>query len=163
MAQIKSRAALAVVIIALVGSLSACGGNPIKNAVDDAVGNAVDKGTEKVIEEAAGGDADVDLGLDGNGAKLPDDFPDDIPLPDAKLTATVSQQEGWFLAFEPVDISAVESLVAEYKSSWETQAEADYGEWKTWSFTNGTQSAIISAIDDGEGWTISLTAVPITP
>ena|GEM_PF-1562546 len=158
----KNRAALVALVLFAVGSVSACGGNPIKNAVDDAVGNAVDKGAEKAIEQAAGGDADVDIDFDGDGASLPDDFPGDVPRPDVKLTAVVKQEDGWFLAYAPTDFATVEALIAEYGSGWETQSETDYGEWKTWAFTNEAYFASVSAVDDGEGWAISLTAVAVT-
>ncbi len=161
MANVKTQVALVALVIAMTGSLAACG-NPIKDAVDDAVGNAVENGVEKVVENAGGDGSDIDLDLNGDGANLPDGFPGDIPRPDAKLTAAVTQEDGWFLAFAPVDFSEVEALVAEYGSGWETQSETDYGEWKTWAFTNDAYFASVSAIDDGEGWAISLTAVGVT-
>ncbi len=75
-------------------AVSGCG------ALED---KAAEKITEKAIEGAAGGDADVDLGddgltvtdKDGNkasfGTHLPDDFPvDDVPLLEGKVVTAAS-------------------------------------------------------------------------
>jgi len=161
MITMKKRAALVALVLTAVGSLSACGGNPIKNAVDDAVGNAVDQGTEKVIEQAAGGDADIDIDLDGDGASLPGSFPDSIPRPDGKLIMAVAADDGWQLAYQPADASAVESIVAEF-GSWTMQAETDYGEWKSWQFVNDDYLVLLSAIQDDDGWSISMIVATVT-
>ena len=162
MITMKNRAALVALVLFAVGSVSACGGNPIKNAVDDAVGNAVDKGAEKVIEQAAGDDADIDIDINGDGASLPDTFPDSIPRPDGKLVLASAQQDGWQLAYEPQDASVVESLISEYGSGWTSQAETDYGELKSWQFVNDDYLVIISAIQDDDLWTISLLVAAVT-
>jgi len=162
MTTMKTRAALVALVMIAAGSVSACGSNPIKDAVDNAVGNAVENGVEKAVGAAAGEGTDIDLDMDGSGASLPDSFPDDIPRPDGNLTMAVSQEDGWMLAFAPSDFSAVEALVAEYGSGWTKQSETDYGEWKTWAFQNDDYLAMINAIDDGEGWTTSMTVVPVT-
>ena len=157
MANVKTQVALVALVIAMTGSLAACG-NPIKDAVDNAVGNVVENGVEKVVENAAGEGSDIDLDLNGDGANLPDSFPDDIPRPDGKLTAAVSVGGGWQLAYAPADASDVEALVAEYESGWTLKSETDYGESKTWSFQNDDYLVIFSAIGDDDGWTISLVA-----
>ena len=160
MANVKHQVAIVALVIALTGSLAACG-NPVKDAVDKAVGNAVDNGVEKVIENAAGEDVDLDINVSGDGAKLPDSFPDAIPRPDGKLILASAQQDGWQLAYEPQSASVVESLIAEY-GSWTTQAESDYGELKSWQFVNDDYLVIISAIQDDDQWTISLLVAAVT-
>ncbi len=158
----KTRVALVALVMIAAGAVSACGSNPVKDAVDGAVGNAVENGVEQAVGAAAGDGTDIDLDFDGGGASLPDNFPDDIPRPDGKLTAAVSSADGWTLAFAPTDASNVEALVGEFGSGWTLQSETDYGEWKTWAFQNDDHLAMINAIDDGEGWTISMTVVPVT-
>jgi hypothetical protein len=159
---VKTRAALAALVMIAAGSTSACGSNPIKNAIDDAVGNAVGNGVEQVIENAAGEDVDINFDTDGSGASLPDSFPNDIPRPDGNLTMAVATGDGWSLAYAPADYSTVEALVADYGSGWEMQSETDYGEMKIWAFTNDSYFVSVSAIDDGEGWTIGVIAAGVT-
>lgn len=71
-----------------------------------------DQGIEKVVGNAAGDDANIDLDLNGDGAILPDGFSDGIPRPDDRLTIAVSSAEGWSLAYAAGDLSAVEGFLA---------------------------------------------------
>ncbi len=160
MTTMKTRAALVALVMIAVGSVSACGSNPIKNAVDDAVGNAVENGVENAVGAAAGEDVDIDM--DGSGASLPDSFPADIPRPDVTLTGAFASGESWTLAYAPTDASTVEALVAEYGSGWTVQSESDFGELKSWAFTSDAYFVTVGAIQNDDEWTISISAVAVT-
>jgi hypothetical protein len=88
-------------------TLTACGGG--------------EKALENAIEDATGGEADVDLDGDGSvsistpdgeynsggAAALPDDFPSEIPLPegDVELVATYKEANGWFLTYSAPSVT----------------------------------------------------------
>lgn len=89
-----------VALTALV--LAGCGA-----AADRLTEEAVEKGAEKLAEQGGAGDVDVELddegvsveGEDGSftgGTTLPDDWPEDLPLPeqDHEITSAISQSDG---------------------------------------------------------------------
>lgn len=166
MTNLKSRAALAALAMIAAGLLSACGGNPIKNAVDDAVGNAVENGVEGAIENAAGDGVDIDVNVDGSAVDLPDDFPSGIPLPDgATLTSTYSvPDEGWNLAYSMTSSGPADDLVAAYKadSSWTSSYESVSAEMSSWIFDNGTYQVVFLSIGESDEYIMSLTVSALT-
>ena len=162
MTNVKSRAALAAFAMIAAGLLSACGGNPIKNAVDNAVGNAVEGGVENAIENAAGDDVDININVDGSEVGLPSNFPSGIPLPDgAKLVSTFGTPEGWNLAYVVTDTGPANGLVEKYKSdsSWTLGQESVSEGFGMWTFTGTSYGVVILASGDGTadaGITISV-------
>lgn len=165
MANVKHQVAIVALVIALTGSLAACG-NPVKDAVDKAVGNAVDNGVEKVIENAAGEDVDINVNTDGSAVDLPGDFPSGIPLPDgAKLTSTLSSPDsGWNLSYSMTDFAPADGLAEAYKadSSWETSYESISEGLKSWMFVNGSYQVVFLAVGDAGEYVMTMTVSPIS-
>lgn len=79
-----------------------------------ACGGSDENSIEQAIEEASGGNADVEIGEDGNievstsdgsysvgeSADVPDNFPSEVPLPDGlNLTGAFSDDSGWYLNY----------------------------------------------------------------
>ncbi len=166
MTHLKSRAALAALAMIAAGLLSACGGNPIKNAVDDAVGNAVENGVENAIENAAGEGVDINVNPDGGSVNLPDDFPSGIPLPEgAILNGTYSDPgSGWNLTYSMTSSGPADDLVAKYKadSSWTNTYESVSAEMSSWLFDNGTHQVVFLSIGDADEYVMSLTVTVLS-
>ena len=165
MANLKSRAALAALAMIAAGLLSACGGNPIKNAVDNAVENAVEGGVEKAMEDAVGDDVNIDVNTDGSSVDLPSDFPSGIILPDgAILNSTYSDPgSGWNLAYSMTSSGPADDLVAAYKadSSWNNSYESVSAEMSSWIFDNGTHQVVFLSIGDADEYIMSLTVTAL--
>jgi hypothetical protein len=123
---------------------------------------ATERATEEATEEALGGDAQVDVDDDGNvqiesedgsasygTGELPDDWPDDIPMPDdTEITAAISSDG-------TSNISGTSSLSPE-----EVDAHfADLG-WESTSESNaelGGTTSYYRTLEDG-GRELSVTA-----
>ncbi len=164
MTNLKSRAALAVLAMIAAGSLAACGGNPIKKAVNNAVENAVEGGVEKAMENAAGGDVDINVNTDGSAVSLPANFPSGIPLPDGgKLISTFGTEDGWNLAYLVTDTGPANGLVDKYKSdsSWTLGQESVSDGFSMWTFTGASYGVVILASGDGtEDAGITMSVIP---
>ena len=166
MTNLKSRAALAALALIAAGLLSACGGNPIKNAVDDAVGNAVENGVEGAIENAAGDDVDINVNVDGSAVDLPSSFPSGIPLADGgTLVSTLATDEGWNLTYSAKNGDPADGLVAKFKadSSWEMTTESVSTGFSSWMFSNAAYSVVLLSYGEGEEYGLTLTVTPVTP
>lgn len=133
------RAALVLLVTApLALGLSSCG---------KAVEKVSEKAAEKSIEKASGGDAKVDLGKDevniktkdgtmSYGAKLPENWPSDIPLPkDFEIVGGSDLSEGSDVMMSvggTTSMSAddVVSFYADKMSGWEKEGELNMGDAK---------------------------------
>ncbi|WP_061960920.1 hypothetical protein [Demequina flava] len=82
-------------------TLSAC-----SNPLEDATNGLIEGAAEKALEAGSGGDADIDLNLDGDGADLPDGWPDGLPVPDGTIQQS-SNIEGTLTISMLVEDSAV--------------------------------------------------------
>ena len=96
---LRSRIAITAVAVGLGVSTVGCG---------KAAEKIAEKATEKAIESEAGGDANVDIGKDGqvkietedgslsiNSGEVPDSWPEDIPLPDdLDVASSMSTPDG---------------------------------------------------------------------
>ena len=112
------RAAAVVVGLSTAFSLSGCGAikDAVSDKVDDAVAQATEDAKDAVEDALVTGDANVDLGLDGE-ASLPDNFPSELPQPDGKLTQTLSDDASWTLAYSIDSIDQAIELIDWYKSA----------------------------------------------
>lgn len=126
------RGGVAVIGVSLIFAVSACG------KVSD---KAAEKLTEKAIEQSAGGDVDINSedgsvkvktedGSYSYGEGVPEDWPDDVPLPDEfKVTggASVDSPEGGTsLTVTGTTSKSVTEVVDFYKdklSGWEKTGE----------------------------------------
>ncbi|WP_062071721.1 hypothetical protein [Demequina sediminicola] len=90
--------------VAFAATLTAC-----SNPIEDIANNAVEQAAEEAI---GGGEADVDLNLDGAGANLPDGWPDDITLPDGTIDVSTTTGDGMMVSMSVADIASWEELNA---------------------------------------------------
>ncbi len=158
------RAALAALTVTAALALSACGSNPIADAVNGAVDNAVEgaveAGVEKAVEANTGTDVDINVG--GN-ASLPADFPSDVPTPNGgSIFSSIKVDEGWNVNYgwEGVDAgnAAVSDLVATLQAEgWTETSVSDMGEFKSWLYENDTYSVVITHLIDTSNDTVSMT------
>ncbi|MFV0286153.1 MAG: hypothetical protein ACK5IM_07160 [Demequina sp.] len=61
----------------------------------DAVGTFARDSAQQAVEDATGGDISLNF---GDGATLPADWPDSIPVPEGELAAAAVTGEGWTIA-----------------------------------------------------------------
>ena len=156
------RLALTGALLALPG-LTACGGDDIASGL-----------AERAVEEAGGGDVDVEVGDDGesfsitdgegntvaSGQGLPDGFPDQVPLIEEEILSGVSaggaSGEGWavtMLTDRPAAevLEEATGLLEGAGFSSEGQGSMSMGELQTVQLTDGTWQVSLSVIDaDGE-------------
>ncbi|WP_440711218.1 hypothetical protein [Herbiconiux sp. YIM B11900] len=133
---------LAVSLAALLGpALTGCVGNPVESVVEGAV------------EQAGGGD--VDLNSDGG---LPDGFPAEVPLYDGEVVSglsagTVADGGGWTVTVKVNDVEADfkaindQLVAAGFESSFSGFADgAGSG-----AYSNANFSVLVAVTDDGSG------------
>jgi hypothetical protein len=167
------RSATIAVLIAATG-LTACG------AVAEKAG---EKATEKAIESQTGGDVDVDTD-DGSVSieteegsasfgtgEVPEDWPDDIPLPDGlevlTSSSTVSGNERLTAVTGSTDTEPEEILawmkeeLPDWEISGETTSTGTSGDLASAQFRSGERLVTLAAttgLGDGTNLTISHTA-----
>lgn len=147
------RALVAPLVLVALASMTGCGSDDVaENRAEDA------------IEDASGGDADVDIDGDeveittsegtvtmGKG-ELPDGFPDDIPVIDGEIVSAMGAADQGFVVALTVDDpeAAFEEAVAELEGAG--FAEEDGGDMlgaTVAQMTRGEQTVILSAGGDG--------------
>jgi hypothetical protein len=151
-----------VPVLAMVATatliLSGC--SVIKDKVNGAVDDAVEEGVERIAEEGAGGDVDIEV---GENADLPEGFPSEVPLPDAELTAGVGSSDGWWVTFTADSSSVLDNLYEDLEAAgWEQTGDFTSDELSQRGYTNGTYDVAVGAIEaDGSiQLTIAVTPVP---
>lgn len=144
-------------------------------ALTSACGNASEKIVERAIEGAADGDVNVDLNRDGEGgfsietpdgsmtvgmAEIPDEWPDDIPLPPGfevtSGTAIADGSSGQYVAVTgSADLSPAE--LEEFYAS----ALSDWGESARFATSaDGGQMVNITYESDGRTFLIGINTIP---
>ena len=119
----RTRTSLAVgaIGLALTFGLSSCA-NPAEQLADSLI--------EQLVESQTGGEVQVDRDGDGgysiktqdgsvsigSSAELPDDFPDEHPLPNGTLTSAWETEGNWQLVFQSTARSEYERLIDHYSS-----------------------------------------------
>lgn len=157
------RAALAALSLTAALTLSACGGNPISDAingaVDNAVEDAVEAGVEQVVEANTGNDVDINVG--GN-ASLPADFPSEVPTPSGgSIFSSIKVDEGWSVNYgwESADAgtAAISDLIATLQAEgWTEGNVSDLGEFKSWLYENDSYGIVIAEVIDSSNDTVSM-------
>lgn len=158
------RAALgAATAVFSLGLMTGCGADVI-----------AERATEKALEGAA----DVDLDADGDGGikietdegslsvgqKLPDDFPDDVPLPEGEVLSGMSMAgKGWTvsLAVEGVPDDVAPEVKSMLESAgFEIEATTEAGGMTIFTATKDTYALTVSVADDNGatnvGYTVAL-------
>ena len=132
--------------LGLIGALAlaGCSGSaPEGNTQDENRGNDNTHAIERIIEDAAAQEGqDLDLDLDAGG-KLPEGFPDDVPVIDGRIdqSTRISLGEGtsWMVEFEVDDPDAgfdeAEQLLLD--AGFESTAEIDTDGAKMRYFAKG--------------------------
>ena len=170
--------AIAVLALAalFVAPLAGC-----RKAAEEATEAAV----EQAIEDAADGEVEVDVEGDedggsvtitgedgemtiqsGEGASVPDGFPDDVPLFDGQVTGstTVSTEEGTVIALTVMIDDTADDAAQWFEDElasegWETTFNMDNSssDMRTVSFVvkKGDRNLTITIVDDGESVVVS--------
>lgn len=134
---------LAVSFAALLGpALTGCIGNPVESVVEGA------------IEQAGGGE--VDLNTDGG---LPDGFPvDEVPIIDGTVQSglsigTVEDGGGWTIIVEVADVeSAFNEIDAQLTGAGYEATLSGFSDGTgTGAYSNDQFSVLVSVADDGSG------------
>ncbi|TAJ49895.1 MAG: hypothetical protein EPO52_02895 [Herbiconiux sp.] len=138
----KLSVALALSFAALLGpTLSGCMGNPVEGIVEGAV------------EQAGGGD--VDLNSDGG---LPDGFPADIPLYDGEIVGgigmgSVEYGGGWTVIVKVDDVQSAFTAIDDQLTAagFEASLSGFSDGTGTGAYSNAQYSVLVSVTDDGSG------------
>lgn len=140
-----TRAAIAITIAGLTATLlTGCFGNPVENLVN--------QGIEDAVEDATGGDVNLD-------GELPADFPESVPVIDGdiNLAAGTGGSEGWVV----VITSSAADPVAEAATALEGA-----GFTEDTSVSAGGLGGVAYSNDEfivllaGEGGTVTYTVTP---
>jgi len=127
--------------IAGLALLTACS-NPIENLT----GELAEEGVERLVEGAAGDDAEFDINLDGQ-ASLPSSWPDALPAPPGILVASFADAESGNATFEAESEDDVLAFIEKIKGNgFEVDQELSSG-------------VDAMALDNGEIW-VSVGWVP---
>jgi len=128
--------------LAVVGAVAAgvSGCNPIAAVTE--------QGVEQAIEDATGGNVDIDT---GSGASVPADFPSDVPLIDGKVSSSVSlgtgAEQSWNIVFSVSDANAAYAdAVSKLTNAGYTEvAKVESADGSFASYTNSAWSVTVSS------------------
>lgn len=155
------RALVAPLVLAALATTTSCGGDDVaENRAEDA------------IEDASGGDADVDI--DGEQVEittsegtvtmgkgdLPDGFPDDIPVIDGEIALAMGAADAGYQVSLIVDDAeaAFEQAVAELEDAGFTKEDgSEMLGVNTVALTRDDQTVILSAGGEGDATMLSYT------
>jgi hypothetical protein len=138
------------IALLLAGGLTLAGcSNPVEDLIRNGVDNAVDGVT--------GGDVSIDT---GRGADLPAGFPQDLPLPEGNLVASIGADGVYQLTYtlpsEDAATALADRLVA---AGYANDGVSDLGEMKLWAL-RGPQWDIALAMTAVDGVQLSYTVTP---
>ena len=134
---------------------------------------------ERMLEQATGGDYDIDVDRDGsmqitgndgekmnitagNGTSLPDDWPDTIPVfPDAKIeyAASIAGEDGALNHTVTYSTSRSATDVTEFykeqlpANGWAIEATMATGEGSMITATNDTEEGVVMYVGESDGVT----------
>lgn len=147
----------AAVAAAAMLSLSACA-NPIEALTESAVEGLVEQGTGGKVDIDTGGDGSMTIETDeggkveiGGSSSVPDTWPG-LPLPNGKLAASVTTDEGILLSYETTEAEAEKLVQALEQQGFTTEQTMDLGEMKGAMMRKGDDGASVNWImeDDGQ-------------
>lgn len=160
MASKKLLTSFATVLVAGAGTFGLAACNPLAAVTEQAV--------EKAVEDSTGADIDIDA---GGGVSMPEDFPSDVPVIDAKLFTATSIPNGssktWTILYQVDDPTKAYEAASKrltdagFTSTSSMQAaEGSYG-----TFENGTWSVMLTAAPgvSGEKAMLSYVVQPSAP
>lgn len=135
-----------VLALSITPVLTACGGNPIQNIVQNATGGKVDLG----------------------GKSLPKDFPSEVPLTkgDVIFGAGIGNDKGkiWNVTIKVSDVNELEAIKGQLKSAgFESQAAGDAsGDATTGLFTKDPYGVLVVVSTDDKNGVIANYTVTYT-
>jgi len=136
---------------------------------------AAEKTTEKAIENATGADVDIEgetVKIEGEGgsaslgegAEIPSDFPDDVPVYEGTVKAAITGNDSWTISIETSDDAKTvldfytEKLEAE---GWTKESSASTPDGGMYSAKKGERSVVVVATGGG-GQTQGMTGVSLS-
>jgi len=125
----------------LVFGLSGCA-----NPIDELVQQGTEQAIEKAVEDATGGQVDIDT---GSGASVPTDWPTEIPVPDGEIQLSAKNPDGMVLAVLAA-AGSQDTVIADLESAGYTIA----------SDVNTGDARMV--ILEGAAWNVMLTIAPDT-
>lgn len=146
---------------AAVCALTACFSNPLEDMSED----LAQGGAEKIIEEATGGETDIEFG------DIPDDFPDEITLVSDNVVQgmSINSDDGKGTMVTVSDPRSVDELAQQVKadfSGWEETVWSDMGEMVTGVFLLDETLSVTVGVVEGSGdedTMVSYTAIASAP
>ncbi|GIG53457.1 hypothetical protein [Demequina activiva] len=123
------------------------------------------EGVERIVEEGIEGttDAEVDLGLDGDGADLPSSWPASVPEPPGSIIASFGQQEGGSVTIEAASVQEIEDYLSALESAgFERESEASAG-ISVVSMTDGATMVNVGWVEEGGSVVGTITYVADAP
>ncbi|RYB94513.1 hypothetical protein EUA93_09255 [Nocardioides oleivorans] len=148
------RAAGAVVLVAVAGLVSACGG-------DDASEKAGQELGEKLAEQAMedSGSEDVDVDVDGEdvtiesddgtisvgSGEIPESFPSDLTVPEGEVVSSVDTPDGSSVTLDVDDaVAAFDEAVADLEANgWTRDTTTETGETRLAVFSKDDGTAMV--------------------
>ncbi|SEB74560.1 hypothetical protein SAMN04489844_0972 [Nocardioides exalbidus] len=155
------RAAGAVILVAVAGLVTACGGDDASEKAGEKLG---EKLAEQAMEDSGGGDVDVDVdGEDvtieseegtiavGSG-EVPDSFPSELSIPDGEVVSSVDTPQGSLVTLDVEDpAGAFDEAVADLEANGWTRVMVTEAEGtKMAQYSKGDASATVLS-DDASG------------
>ncbi|MGZ0712430.1 hypothetical protein ACWPKO_29240 (plasmid) [Coraliomargarita sp. W4R53] len=149
-------------VVGVVLGVSALALSGCANPIDQLVQGGIQEGIEQVVEEATGGDVDIDVDGGGN-ASLPDSFPSDVPVPSGSLISSFAMAGTYQLTYSGGSSDGaknfVDSLVAD---GYEIVTESDMGEMQIWILNNDQWTLSVSTLEaEGEEPYLAYTVSPL--
>lgn len=163
-----AKAAVAGLMVVLVAG---CGGDDLSEKASEKVG---EKAIEKAIEQGAeeeGVDVDIDGdkvtvdGEDGSmtmgGTDVPENFPDDLELPDGEITYAMDSPQSSMVTMTVDDLDATfEALVADLEGKgWKNNLNMDSEGVKMATLSKDDTTGITIQADSGSGDLVVMSSV----
>ena len=146
--------------MAAMGTLAALALAGCSGAIEQGIEDGVERLVEEGIEGTSG--AEIDLGLDGDGAELPSSWPGSVPEPPGTVVAAFSQDDSGSVTFEAASVEEIESYVSALESSgFERETEASLG-LEVVQLTDGTTSVTVGWVAEADTVMGTVTYLPAT-
>lgn len=118
-ARLTASAVTAIVVSA--GTLTGCSGDTVRGAVGEITRDAA----QQALEDATGGTVSLNF---GDGATVPSDWPDAVPVPEGELTAAAVAGAGWTVATTGPSLDLTDYVDALEQAGFEEDTGAAVGD-----------------------------------
>jgi hypothetical protein len=127
-------------------TLSACA-NPLQGLIEEGTGVTVDEGGDGATIETEDGSIDL-----GGSASVPDNFPSELPLPDAELLVAITGENSWTLTYTGMDAETADAFVDTFRDGdWEMVGDTADDNSAIASFENASYTLTFIWGDSGDG------------